>query len=395
MRPAPVLALLLATALLPLAAPGAALARHRPMSARTPTFEVSARRNREVCTFVPLPAGHAMDVGEVVIANHGANEHFTSHHVILYGYTGRLETLSRYRGQVVDDTACLNLGTGDPALLHLIATSQSLTSKQRMPHGTALRLEPGVLDGRHVIGLVINSHWINSSDETQRARVKVKLIPARGRTVKPLQPIFEVVANAFLDVPPGEVRQVGWNWGPGLPSFGANLGGSANPTGPACVTMLIGHMHRRGTLFTADLVDAAGHGTELYRNERYSDPPALPLDPPLLVSVGESISYQCTHDNATDPKLGCEEQPGVVPGRSIMETLPNFLGEAAKSCSAAGPDPEECPPSDPRYPDRTFTGNCVQANLVFGFTSEDDMCILPGYFYPAALDAAPGHECDL
>ena len=68
-----------------------------------------------------------------------------------------------------------------------------------------------------------------------------------------LKPIFEVVANGFIDVPPGATQKVGWDWGPGRVNLGGFLGGSGYPDGKgACVTMLIGHMHKRGTLFTAD-----------------------------------------------------------------------------------------------------------------------------------------------
>ena len=68
---------------------------------------------------------------------------------------------------------------------------------------------------------------------------------------------------------------------------------------------------------------------------------------------------------------------------------------AAKPCTTPGPDQAECPATDPAHPGRSFTGNCVEARLVFGFTSHDEMCILPGTFYDGNPDAAPGHECDL
>ena len=75
------------------------------------------------------------------------------------------------------------------------------------------------------------------------------------------------------------------------------------------------------------------------------------------------------------------------------------FGKHQQRCGEAlhrgGVDPASVRPTDPSYPGRTFTGNCVKANLVFGFTSEDDMCILPGYYYDADIDAAPGQECVL
>ena len=119
-----------------------------------------------------------------------------------------------------------------------------------------------------------------------------------------------------------------------------------------------------------------------------------------LVATGEVLEYQCTHDNKTNTKLGCEEQPGVAPGESVINRLTHggdftHFNGAAKNCTQQGPDAAECPATDPNYPGRTFTGNCVPANLVFGFTSEDDMCILPGYYYDADPNAAPGQECTL
>jgi hypothetical protein len=139
--------------------------------------------------------------------------------------------------------------------------------------------------------------------------------------------------------------------------------------------------------------------TPLYRQTEYADPRAKLFDPPLLVTAGQTIAYHCTHDNATGPRLGCEETPGVTPGETVLGALSrggldNLTG-AAKLCTAEGPDPDECPATDPAWPGRTFTGNCVEANLVFGFTSEDDMCILPGYYYEAEMTAPPGRECVL
>jgi hypothetical protein len=395
-RPVAVLLVLLAASL---GMPDVARAR-RAVTVRVPPFDVAPRQNREICTFVPLPTNKPLDIADIFIRNQGANVGFTSHHLIVYAYRAPLEPVAAAKNKIVDDTACLNFGTGDPTALQLLATSQALRSHQPMPESTALHVDLQSMGaGKPAIGLVLNSHWINSSDKVQRARAKIKIVSANPRKLKrQLKPIFEVVANAFLKVPPGETSVTGWRWGPGLQNLGGSfLGGVENPSGPACVTMLIGHMHRRGTLFTADFLDASGNRQRLYTNERYSDPPTLSLaDHPLLVRNGETIEYNCTHDNATDPKLGCEEEPGVAPGVAVVETFPDsFYGRPAKQCHAEGPAPDECPPIDPKYPGRTFTGNCVKANLVFGFTSEDDMCILPGYYYDANPDAPPGSECDL
>jgi len=375
----------------------------RSYTVRVPAFDVPANHNREICVFVPIPSSHEMDVGEVRIKNIGGKASFATHHLIVYSYHGSMSGVKA--GEVKDDTACLNFGDGNPGNLSIVATSQSPNSRWVTPQGTALRLTPQADPaGKQAVGLVLNSHWINGDSKPHRARARVTFRTRKASEVKTqLKPIFEVVANAFIDVPPGETHKESWNWGPGLLNLGSFLGGTASPTGSACVTMLIGHMHKRGTLFTADMIDRDGTRTPLYRQTVYSDPRAkLFTDPPLLVTQGQKIAYECTHDNATSPRLGCEEEPGVAPGKTPLdailkgglEGLQNPSG-AAKLCSAVGPDAAECPATDPKYPGRTFTGNCVEAKLVFGFTSEDDMCILPGYYYDANPTAAPGQECAL
>jgi SAM-dependent methyltransferase len=379
----------------------------RSVTVRVPSFEVAPFQNREICTYVPLPTRKALELSEVRIVHQGGTPDFVTHHLIVYRYSGPHEAVANLKKSVVDDTACLNVGTGNPADLQIVATSQAIQSRQRMPTGTALRLAPTPLGrgSRQAVGLILNSHWINSAAETRKARAKITLVLTSAKKVKrELKPIFEVVANGFLKVPPGETVPVSWTWGPGLVNLGTFLGGSENPSGPACVTMLISHMHERGTLFTIDFVANGGARQRLYENTAYNHPPTLLLDPPLLVRPGETLEYRCVHDNATNPRLGCEETPGETPGKGIGDTLIEIgfdftklteLSGAAKRCTQLGPNAGECPSTDPAFPNRTFTGNCVPANLVFGFKSWDDMCIMPGYYYDADPAAGPGHECDL
>ncbi len=388
-------------ALVLLAAPTPSSAR--PLTVTIPKFDVPPLSNREVCVFLPLPSKKTMDVGEIRMLNFGNKASFITHHLIVYAYSGDPAAVEGLTGKVIDDQACLNFAGGNPSDLTIVATSQAITAREVMPKGTALRLEPDAVgkNGKQAIGLVLNSHWINATDKPQPARAKVKFLSAKkGSVKKQLKPIFEVVANGFINVRPGEVRKASFAWRPGGPNFGSFLGGVDSPSGPACVTMLISHMHRRGTLFTTTHVKADGTTEHLYTNEVYDHPPALRFDPPLLVKVGDALAYECTHDNATEPRLGCEEEAGVAPGKSVIDGVIGGGGfarpnGAAKVCRTPGDTPAECPATDPAYPTRTFTGRCVPANLVFGFTSEDDMCILPGYYYDADPAAAPGHECDL
>jgi len=393
-----------------LSAPPLANAGHaKSINLRFPRFTVPPRSDREVCTFVMLKRGEPFDAAGTLIVNHWNRKDFTSHHFLLYAYSGtQIEAFAQYQGKIVDSKGCLDFGPLDRNKRVLIGGSQSERSLQMAPAGLATRITPTVAGSAKAFGLILNSHWINGTDQTQHASVKIKIMPAKPHTVKRyLIPIFEVVANGFLKVPPHQVSTLAaWSWAPGGTDLGASTGGVPIPKGPACVTQVTAHMHKRGKKFAVNFVDHDGSETPLFEATDYSDPgqwprtdQPLPANWPLLVSPGQALGYQCTHDNGSDAstvpvKLGCEETPGEAPGRSILDQFAqrkDVTGGAAKRCTMVGPDPTECPPSDPAFPDRTFTGNCVEANLVFGFTSDDDMCILPGAYY----DWDPVNGCDL
>jgi hypothetical protein len=301
-----------------------------------------------------------------------------------------------------------------------------------VPPGAAQQIDPVQESGKPVVGLILNSHWINSSDSPHSAAVKIKLYPARGKRIKRfVQPLFEVVANAYLNVPPSSERQTGADWP--TPRFfqqvGGGLAGGRNPDGDACVVMLTAHMHKRGKLFTIDFFDGTNaEPKNLFNATDYSDPGILLLNgrgrnpQPLLVKPGQRLHYNCTHDNgmAKPMKYGCEEHvpeegracggavgcgsrgtcvEGVcksVPGRSVVQAFfdrepGRGLDGSAKRCTTDA----DCPASDPDFPARNFTGRCVPANLVFGFNSDDDMCIMPGAYFDANPNAPAGKECDL
>jgi hypothetical protein len=392
-------ALLTALAVLLAAQPAAAA---HSIRLKVPRFAVPAHSDREVCTFVRLPMHHPFDVSGQLVVNLGGSAEFQTHHFLMYTYNGAsLDAFTQFEGKVVDSKACLDFGPADRNSRTLIGGSQQPRLRTRYQPGIAQQIAPGANSDGKAVGFILNSHWINGSDRVQHASVVIRLYPAHRHTVKRfLKQIFEATANGFIMVPPHTADSVvGWSWTPNSKlDFSSAFGGASAPKGPACVVAVSSHMHKRGKLFTVDFVDRDHSHTEIYRSEVYSDPGIYTLNPPLLVSPGQAISYTCTHDNGvtTPVKLGCEEQVGVPPGTSIASAFPHLsLTVAAKRCSAVGPDPTECPATDPVYAGRTFTGNCVEANLVFGFTSDDDMCILPGAYYDANPDAAPGQECDL
>src|SRR5262249_31331197 len=125
----------------------------------------------------------------------------------------------------------------------------------------------------------------------------------------------------------------------------------------------------------------------------YEGPAGIHFDPARYVVPGQRFHYACWHDNGVSapPELTCEEIPAITPGQAIGDSgLTSDTSRPATACPHQGADEAECPSNPGPY-----TGNCVRANLVFGPTGDDDMCILPGAYYDPNPSAPPGHECDL
>jgi len=167
-------------------------------------------------------------------------------------------------------------------------------------------------------------------------------------------------------------------WGPGRPG---------GPATGACVLMVTGQMHKRGRFFGVDLIGADGmvHNpagsvsnpfqpgrSHLFGAVDWTDEGALIRVDPLALGAGDRLHYACWDDNGAGRalRLGCEEEAGVPAGR---------VGAPAKPCAAD----TDCPPTDPSYLGRTFTGACRPANLVAGPTPEDEVCRLDGIYVPA------------
>ena len=379
----------------------------RTISLRFPPFEVPPHSDLELCTFVPLPMKKPFEVVGSRIQNIGVKSDFVSHHFLMWTYDGKDVEKFPGRGQLVASKACLDFGPTDTNQRTLIGGSQQPLLVTRLPQGLAQEVKPTVTaTGQSQLAVILNTHWINSADHPQRAAVRVKLFGARRHTVRQkLLPIFDVFANANLFVAPGQTATTRGTWRPAGSNLGTAFGGGSVPSGPACVVLLTSHMHKRGKLFTIDHVVGRSAQERVLETHEYTDPPQVKFTPPMLVPPGDGLRYTCTHDNGvtTPMKLGCEEEPGKTPGVSVLDAILKGItadgapSGAVKRCSAEGSDPGECcvngdcSQPDPAYPKRTFTGNCVPANLVFGFTSDDDMCIMPGSYYPADAQGS----CDL
>jgi hypothetical protein len=389
-------------------APSAALAA-KTIHLRVPPFTVPPHTDREVCTFVPVPMDTKFNFQKSVVANSGVGKTIVSHHFLAWVYNGTDIDHFPAKGQIVDSKACLDFGPTDTNARTLIAGAQTPRLVTSFDDGLAQELQPttSAASGKKELGIILNSHWINSGDKQKRVSVKLKLVAAKPHTIRRfVLPIFEVTANAQIRVRPGSHGNEHGYWGPGSADFGGALGGGAVPAAnaTACVVGVTSHMHKRGRLFTIDLVQGPvnllglGDPTEpvlvpgILKTADYTDPPQVSLmqnGSGMPLHPGEYLRYTCEHDNGSDPavtvKMGCEEQAGVTPGKSIIQLIASGHGiggvttGAARRCASDA----DCAGFG--------TGKCVPANLVFGFTSDDDMCIMPGGYY----DANASGGCDL
>jgi hypothetical protein len=408
---------LLAAVVMGVVSPSTALAS-RTIRLRVPSFSVPPHSDKEVCTFVPVPMNGPFNFQKSLVVNVGGDKHFTTHHFLAWVYNGKSIDGFPKRGQIVESKACLDFGPADTNTRTLIVGAQTVRLETTLGEGLAQQMTPTVDGaGKSVLGIILNSHWINSSARPKRAAVKLRLTAAKPHTVRRfVQPIFEVTANAQIDVPPGKVHTEHGYWGPDSIDFGnGSLGGGAIPPKgeTACVVGVTSHMHKRGTLFAIDLVQGPlttfgklGLAPEtetvlipdILRTTQYTDPPQVSLmsnGGGMPIHQGQYLRYTCTHDNTgLDPsrpgKMGCEEQAGVTPGKSIIQLFIEGKVDLSGNAGSVSGAARRC--SSDSDCAGFGTGKCVPANLVFGFTSDDDMCIMPGGWYEA--DQATG-GCDV
>jgi hypothetical protein len=163
------------------------------------------------------------------------------------------------------------------------------------------------------------------------------------------------------------------------------------------VLLVTTHTHKRGTHVTITYEEDGKEPVTLL------DPPRYDYQHPAIIALPfhdvlprgnllraytaanghPRLRYTCTHANGTagmPVKMGCEATEGIRPGVRWRDALdageeygnPRPCGEGGANCQGFG------------------TGRCVEANLVFGPLSDDEMCIIPMQIY----DPIPGAPAD-
>ena len=327
-------------------------------------FDLNGQSELEGCVFVQLP-----NEEEIFVSGYEISQRPGSHHFIVYQYDGEAcdhdddgdgtpncldpDSAEAFPPEFVEDVGCNDEGPADRFRKGLIAGTQIPHDVVIYPEGIALKLKPRQ-------GLLLNSHYINYYGETQgEVDVNFYTIPASEVKYAAVN-LFDVIANSFIDVPPFSTGQASWGW---------------SPSTRVALPGITSHMHKRGTQFTIDHYADDGSSKNpakgpmvpegdrhLYVSLDYADPENIGFNTPLIIEPGERLVYTCSYDNGVDRpvRMGCEEEAGEAPGTPL---------QPAQACS----ENADCAGFG--------TEKCVPANIVFGFTSDDEMCIMPGVYY--------------
>ena len=162
-----------------------------------------------------------------------------------------------------------------------------------------------------------------------------------------------------------------------------------------CLLYLTGHMHKRGARFTLAFERDGAPAEKLLDYTDYVHPAVVYYYRGFLLGADTAenghprFRYACEHGNGAGDKplkLGCEAEPGVVPGISWANAEARGISELESHARPCGQDGVNCAGYG--------TGRCVPANLVFGPLSDDDMCILVGEVYDPIPGLPPEQACD-
>lgn len=385
------------------AALGPAHARERVVKLKMGPFDIDAKRDREVCQVLRIPN---VPPGTELVSweartRLGRNGFVGSHHLVAYGYTG---TGGDFPRGIVDSSGCVDIGPADFFRRRVFLAgsggefargSWSIT-KGSMP-GNLAQLVPVDASGNAVV--VMNSHYFNSSPKMAKGFVKIKLrlapLPPGKKLVRQL---IQLDASRDIMVPPGGTGSVTSTLqADGSPNYATE--GGTNPTGDTCVFILSTHMHKRGARFTIGYEDVDG-ARELLAWTDYLHPGNVLLPtfragdnaPGLLRAYtaengSPRIRYRCDYANGVEGKplkTGCEETPGVAPGISWAEAEPLGMSINDSHAKPCGQDGVNCGGKP-----------CVDANLVYGPLSDDDMCVLTALLFDPIPGATPDRACSV
>jgi hypothetical protein len=363
-------------------------------------FPIEAKRDREICQAIRVPGIGGLEIASAEARSRISNRGDTgSHHLVVYGYNGA-GSLDEFPDELTDDPGCNGFGPAD-FYSHRVFVAGSGGETRRGNWTVSTIAWPGDLTqvipapgGSTDTVIVVNSHYFNDAEKAAKGIVKVKL------KLRPLTPGKRVLRQAVhleasrdIFVPPGVTGAVASSF-QADGAVNPNAEGGTNPAGDVCLFTVSTHMHKRGTRFTVDW-EQDGAANRLLDWPDYLHPGTIirpgPLGGLLKAYTADNgfprVLYGCEFANGTngiEMKIGCEEEAGVVPGISWAEGEALGLSPLETHATPCGHEAANC-----------GGAACVDANLVFGPLSDDDMCVLSAFIYDPVPGVPDDQACDL
>ena len=160
------------------------------------------------------------------------------------------------------------------------------------PEGVALKITTDV-------GLDLNPHYFNYTDETIQGEVYLNLHATLPQDVVHEAGILQL-GNQSISLPPNQETTLESVFNTSSILSSINIEPPEN-TSELKIFQLFSHAHQLMTRFDILILDVqSGNEQLIYTALDYEHPPILELDPPLSLTSGQSIIARATYNNTTD-----------------------------------------------------------------------------------------------
>jgi len=159
------------------------------------------------------------------------------------------------------------------------------------PEGVALRVASEY-------GLDLNPHYFNYTDEMIQGEVYLNIHTELPQNVEHVAGILQLGGNDIY-LPPNQETTLEETFSTSSIINGMNI---EPPDGAASLNIfqLFSHAHQLMTRFDIFLLHENGEEELLYTALDYQHPPILSIDPPLVITAGQSLISRATYYNNTD-----------------------------------------------------------------------------------------------
>ena len=147
-------------------------------------------------------------------------------------------------------------------------------------------------------GLDLNPHYFNYTDETIQGEVYFNIHTELPQNVEHVAGILQLGSNDIY-LPPNQETVLEEIFSTNSIINGMNID---VPSGTTALNIfqLFSHAHQLMTRFDIFILHSTGEEELIYTALDYLHPPILQLDPPLVLTTGQSLIARATYNNTTD-----------------------------------------------------------------------------------------------